>query len=94
MWDCLFVVVLETETWSRGGQTDGRTDGDSYVHIKFRAISANLIVSSLTGAAYGRAEDGIRRLVTRLQMPFLPTAMAKGILPDEHELCVGPARSR
>lgn len=46
------------------------------------------------GAAYSRAEESITQLVTRLRIPFLPTAMAKGMLPDEHELCVGPARSK
>ena len=48
----------------------------------------------MLGAAYGRAENTVRELVTKLQLPFLPTPMAKGVLPDEHSLCVGSARSR
>jgi len=46
------------------------------------------------GAAYSRAEENVRKLVTSLQLPFLPTPMAKGMLPDTHHLCIGPARSR
>jgi 2-hydroxyacyl-CoA lyase 1 len=46
------------------------------------------------GASYSWAEENVRRLVTKLQLPFLPAPMGKGILPDEHHLCVGPARSR
>jgi len=48
----------------------------------------------LLGAAYGRAEKRVQELVTKLRVPFLPTPMAKGMLPDEHFLSVGSARSR
>ena len=45
------------------------------------------------GAALGRAETALHRLVRLLPLPFLPTPMAKGLLPDEHPLCVSAARS-
>uniref|UniRef100_A0A4W4G302 2-hydroxyacyl-CoA lyase n=1 Tax=Electrophorus electricus TaxID=8005 RepID=A0A4W4G302_ELEEL len=46
------------------------------------------------GAAYGRAEKGIRELVEVMGLPFLPTPMGKGVLPDDHPSCVSAARSR
>ena len=46
------------------------------------------------GAAYSRAEKNINKLINQTGFPFLPTPMAKGLLPDDHELCVSPARSR
>ena len=45
------------------------------------------------GAAYARAETSLQRLMTTLPLPFLPTPMAKGLLPDLHPLCVSAARS-
>ncbi|ORX61880.1 hypothetical protein DM01DRAFT_1298334 [Hesseltinella vesiculosa] len=46
------------------------------------------------GAAYARAENELRQWVDKLGVPFLPTPMGKGVLPDEHDLCVSPARSK
>lgn len=34
------------------------------------------------GAAWGRAEDSVRRLVTSFNLPFLPTPMGKGVVSD------------
>ena len=45
------------------------------------------------GAAYARAEQALQRLMNVLPLPFLPTPMAKGLLPDLHPLCVSAARS-
>ncbi|XP_015285182.1 PREDICTED: 2-hydroxyacyl-CoA lyase 1 [Gekko japonicus] len=46
------------------------------------------------GAAYARAEDSIRKLVDQCGLPFLPTPMGKGVVPDNHPCCVAAARSR
>lgn len=46
------------------------------------------------GAAYSHAEDSIRKLVELCNLPFLPTPMGKGVVPDNHPNCVGAARSR
>uniref|UniRef100_A0A8C8ZGY9 2-hydroxyacyl-CoA lyase n=1 Tax=Prolemur simus TaxID=1328070 RepID=A0A8C8ZGY9_PROSS len=46
------------------------------------------------GAAYARAEENIRKLVEQCKLPFLPTPMGKGVVPDNHPNCVGAARSR
>lgn len=45
------------------------------------------------GAAYSRAEGGIRQFVDQTQIPFLPTPMGKGVLPDSHSLNTAAARS-
>ncbi|KAM4736042.1 2-hydroxyacyl-CoA lyase 1 isoform 2-T3 [Anableps anableps] len=46
------------------------------------------------GAAYSRAEDAVREFVEETGLPFLPTPMGKGVLPDDHPNCVAAARSR
>ena len=45
------------------------------------------------GAAYAQADEDIRRLVERTGIPYLPMSMAKGLLPDNHPLSAGAARS-
>lgn len=45
------------------------------------------------GAAYARAENELKRLVESTGLPFLPTPMGKGLLPDTHELAASAARS-
>uniref|UniRef100_H2YU90 2-hydroxyacyl-CoA lyase 1 n=1 Tax=Ciona savignyi TaxID=51511 RepID=H2YU90_CIOSA len=46
------------------------------------------------GAAYSRGEQELRRMIEDHNLPFLPTPMGKGVIPDDHELCVSAARSR
>jgi len=45
------------------------------------------------GAAYARAEAEARAFVERTGIPYLPMSMAKGLLPDTHELSASAARS-
>lgn len=45
------------------------------------------------GAAYARADAEIRALVEKTGIPYLPMSMAKGLLPDTHELSAAAARS-
>ncbi|KAM8966364.1 2-hydroxyacyl-CoA lyase 1 [Pelodytes ibericus] len=45
------------------------------------------------GAASSRAEHSIRQLVEQCGLPFLPTPMGKGVVPDDHSHCVAAARS-
>ncbi|KAL8211116.1 hypothetical protein R6Q57_005553 [Mikania cordata] len=45
------------------------------------------------GAAIARAEDELKCLVEKTGIPFLPTPMGKGLLPDVHELAATAARS-
>ena len=46
------------------------------------------------GAAYSRAEHEIKKFIEATNLPFLPTPMGKGVVSDEHPLCVAPARSK
>lgn len=45
------------------------------------------------GAAYARAEDEVREFIKRTQLPFLPTPMGKGVIPDDDPLSVAPGRT-
>ncbi|KAK2584282.1 hypothetical protein KPH14_006684 [Odynerus spinipes] len=45
------------------------------------------------GAAYGRAEQEVQNLVHLTGLPFLPTPMGKGVVPDTDPLCVSSART-
>ena len=45
------------------------------------------------GCAYARAEDEVRAFIESTQLPFLATPMGKGVMPDDHPLSVGAARS-
>lgn len=44
------------------------------------------------GAAYARAETEVRAFIEATQIPFLPTPMGKGVVPDSHPLSVAPGR--
>jgi 2-hydroxyacyl-CoA lyase 1 len=45
------------------------------------------------GMAYSRAEEEVRAFIERTQLPFLASPMGKGVMPDDHPLSVGAARS-
>ncbi|NRA01576.1 MAG: oxalyl-CoA decarboxylase [Myxococcales bacterium] len=45
------------------------------------------------GAAHARAESEVRTFLEYTQLPFLPSPMGKGVVPDDHPLSVAPGRS-
>ena len=45
------------------------------------------------GAAYSRCEGVLRAFIEKTNIPFLPTPMGKGLLPDAHPLDASPSRS-
>ena len=45
------------------------------------------------GAAYARAENEVRELINATGVPFLPSPMGKGVVPDSHPSNVSSARS-
>ena len=45
------------------------------------------------GAAWADADAELRRLVERLQLPFLPSPMGKGVISDDHPLNAAACRS-
>lgn len=57
-----------------------------------KSAQAPLIIIG-KGAAYARAEESIRQFINNTQIPFLPTPMGKGVVPDSHPLNVSSARS-
>lgn len=59
---------------------------------QLRGARAPLVVVG-KGSAYARAEKSIRSLVETCQLPFLPTPMGKGVVPDSHPLNVAAART-
>lgn len=55
---------------------------------------SKLISFLYIGAAYAHAEKPLQEFVERSKLPFLPTPMGKGVISDDHSLCVAAARSR
>jgi 2-hydroxyacyl-CoA lyase len=45
------------------------------------------------GMAWSRAEAEVRAFVDQTKLPFLNSPMGKGVMPDDHPLSVGAARS-
>jgi 2-hydroxyacyl-CoA lyase 1 len=45
------------------------------------------------GMAWSRAETEVREFIDRTQLPFLASPMGKGVVPDDHPLSVGAART-
>lgn len=68
----------------------------SLIEVQANTVGFCSIKQSLSfrsGAAYSHAENNIRKLVELCGLPFLPTPMAKGVVPDNHPNCVAAARS-
>jgi 2-hydroxyacyl-CoA lyase 1 len=57
-----------------------------------KSAKAPLVVVG-KGAAYSQAEFAITKLIDQTKLPFLPTPMGKGVLPDSHALNTSSARS-
>lgn len=45
------------------------------------------------GAAYAQADQALRALIDATGLPFLATAMGRGVVPDSHPNNVNAARS-
>lgn len=45
------------------------------------------------GAAYARAENELKEFIEKLNIPYFPMSMAKGLIDDIHPLSIAPARS-
>ncbi|XP_070168725.1 2-hydroxyacyl-CoA lyase 1 isoform X1 [Polyergus mexicanus] len=72
----------------------------SYPDTKLIEQAANLLIRAKKplvivgkGAAYARAEDPVREFIYSTNVPFLPTPMGKGVVPDTDERCVSSART-
>ncbi|GJU62900.1 2-hydroxyacyl-CoA lyase [Tanacetum coccineum] len=87
-------LLDEAETkFVRGDVKDVISKDDLYKAISvIRKAERPLIVFG-KGATICKAEDEIKLLVERMGIPFLPTPMGKGLLPDTHELAATAIRS-
>jgi 2-hydroxyacyl-CoA lyase 1 len=45
------------------------------------------------GMAWSRGEDEVRAFLERTQLPFVRSPMGKGVMPDDHPLSAGAART-
>lgn len=45
------------------------------------------------GMAWSHAEDEVRAFIERTQLPFVRSPMGKGVMPDDHPLSAGAART-
>ncbi|EOD48131.1 putative 2-hydroxyphytanoyl- lyase protein [Neofusicoccum parvum UCRNP2] len=64
----------------------------SKIALLVKGAKAPLVVIG-KGAAYAQAEVEIRELIEKTSLPFLPSPMGKGVLPDSHPLNASSARS-
>ncbi|SCV03286.1 LAMI_0H06942g1_1 [Lachancea mirantina] len=61
--------------------------------VRYLRQSLNKRILCVFGKGCVDASASLREFVTKFQIPFLPTPMAKGIIPDSHYLNVSSARS-
>jgi 2-hydroxyacyl-CoA lyase 1 len=57
-----------------------------------KSASAPLVIIG-KGSAYARAENVLRELINSTQLPFLPSPMGKGVVPDSHPCNISASRS-
>ena len=71
------------------------TVADADVDAALSALKSaeNPLVIVGKGMAWARAEHEVRDFIDKTQLPFLPTPMGKGVVPDDHPLSVAPART-
>ncbi|KAK1868848.1 hypothetical protein I4F81_011330 [Pyropia yezoensis] len=67
--------------------------GGVYVDLPTTVLHAKVEVAVGGGAALGGAEAPLRALVDDTRLPFVPTPMAKGTIPDSHPAAAIAARS-
>jgi 2-hydroxyacyl-CoA lyase 1 len=89
-------VEEEDVTWSPRCGDPPRTQADpadiSRALDVLRAAERPLVIVG-KGAAYARAENEVRDFIEKTRLPFLPSPMGKGVVPDDHRLSVASARS-
>lgn len=55
--------------------------------------ASNPLVIVGKGMAYAEASDEVRQFIEATQLPYLPTPMGKGVVPDDHPLSVAGGRT-
>ena len=64
----------------------------SQIASLIKSAAAPLVVIG-KGSAYARAENILRELIDSTQLPFLPSPMGKGVVPDSHACNTSSSRS-
>lgn len=62
--------------------------------VLYRVVIRGVWCCRCPGAAYSKAEGSIRKFMDLTKLPFLPTPMGKGVVSDDHPLCVAAARAK
>ncbi|WCJ25296.1 2-hydroxyacyl-CoA lyase [Euphorbia peplus] len=88
--DSLISAAVNSKS-SKNGVEVKRSEIEVAVELLRRAERPLIVFGK--GAAYARAENELKKLVESTGIPFLPTPMGKGLLPDTHELAASAARS-
>ncbi|EXC20554.1 2-hydroxyacyl-CoA lyase [Morus notabilis] len=88
----IFLMALSSEHHSSSKLHEKQFYNHERAVSLLRMAERPLIVFG-KGAAFARAEGELKKLVERTGIPFLPTPMGKGLLPDTHELAATAARS-
>ncbi len=83
------VEIAPTPEAPKGGVEEARLFKITQL---IKSAKAPLVVIG-KGAAYARAEDVIRDLIDKTNLPFLPTPMGKGVVADSHSANTASARS-
>ncbi|WOK93450.1 2-hydroxyacyl-CoA lyase [Canna indica] len=97
-------VLHQTISDSEANKILSEAENPKIEEIRHEALDIDKAVSLLRtaerplivfgkGAAFARAEEPLKKLIETTGIPFLPTPMGKGILPDTHELAATAARS-
>jgi 2-hydroxyacyl-CoA lyase 1 len=68
-------------------------DGDVEAALAEVRTAERPLVIVGKGMAWSRAEDEVRAFIEKTKLPFLNSPMGKGVMPDDHPLSVGAARS-
>ena len=68
-------------------------DSDVSKALETLKSASNPLVVIGKGAAWAQAENEVREFIDKTGLPFLPTPMGKGVVPDDHPLNVSAART-
>ncbi len=68
-------------------------DADVAKALEALTSASNPLVVVGKGAAWSQAEHAVREFIDKTGLPFLPTPMGKGVVPDDHPLNVSAART-
>ncbi len=57
--------------------------------IRLLSESSRPVIYAGGGITKARAADALRRFATEVEIPVVTTLMARGVMPDDHDLCLG-----